>query len=128
MMPAMPESPRARSALKWWHDYQLMKSCVNSVVYNLKADLAKLVYEVGIAEQEQGFCGHIPEEVKKRIKRARLNLWHSVQRMKWLEGDGEKVAWIKVKYGKGPRPNYRWVVIDDAYHIEMLHKTLLPDE
>ena len=46
--------------------------------------------------------------------------------MKWLQGDGEKVAWIKVKYG--PRPNYRWVLIDDADHIEMLHKTLLPDE
>ena len=114
--------------MKWWHDCQLIKDCVKSVVYNLKTALAKLEYEIDIAEQEQGCSGHTDEEVKKRIKSARANLWHSVQRMKWLEADGGKVAWVRVKSGKGPRPNYRWVQIDDADHIELIRTSLLPDE
>ena len=128
MMPVMPESPHARSMLKLGYDGQLINDCVKSIVYHLKTNLAKLEYELDIAEQEQGCSGHTDEEVKKRIKNARANLWHSVQRMKWLEADGGKVAWVRVKSGKGPRPNYRWVQIDDADHIELIRTSLLPDE
>ena len=101
----MVMEPDLRAAIrsKAYQEAGLMKACVRSVVYHLKTNLAKLEYETDIAEQEQGCCGHT-EEVKNRIKRAEANLWHSVQRMKWLEGDGEKVAWIKVKEGKGPPP------------------------
>ena len=47
-----------------------MKACVRSVVYHLKTDLAKLEYEIDIAEQEQEspWEGH-SEEIKKIIKR-----------------------------------------------------------
>ena len=64
---------KVASMLKWWQDSELIRDCVKSVVYNLKTDLAKLEYELDIAEQEQGCCGHT-EEIKKRIKRARVTL------------------------------------------------------
>ena len=81
------------------------------------------------AEEEMGCCGHYPtEETEKMVKKSERKLWYSVQPMKWLQGDGEKEAWIEVKERDGPRQTYRWIRIDEPHHVRLLQKVLLPEE
>ena len=106
-----------------FHQTKLLKACVRSVVYNLKKDLEKLDDVLYWEEEDAGCCGRAFSETEERVTQAQRQLWYSVQRMKWLQGDGISVAWIRVKQGR----IFFWVRIDDPEHLRLLH-LWLPSE
>ena len=112
-----------------YRDAGLMKACVRSVVYHLKNAIVQVEHWEDIAEKEIGCgCPFASDETEKMVKQSERKLWYSVQPMKWLQGDGEKEAWIEVKERKGPRQTYRWIRIDEPHHVRLLQTVLLPEE
>ena len=115
--------------MKRYEETELLKACVRSVVCHLKTAIVEVEDWVDTAEEEMGCCGHFAtEETEKMVKKSERKLWYSVQPMKWLQGDGEKEAWIEVKEREGPRQTYRWTRIDEPHHVRLLQTVLLPEE
>ena len=79
---------------------KLLKACVRSVVYHLRKDLEKLDDVLYWEEEDAGCCGRALSETGEKVTQAQRQLWYSVQRMKWLQGNGTSVAWIRVKQGR----------------------------
>ena len=94
---------------KLYQEYKLLEACVRSVVYHLKNDLEKLYAETKSSHVWYETAGFYNWKLTGKVTMAENNLWYSVIRMKWLQGDGVKMSWIKVKEGEDPCPDYRWI-------------------
>jgi hypothetical protein len=125
----MDPARRAAALLKRYEETALLKDSVRSVVYHLKNAIVQVEHWEDIAEEEIGCgCPFASDETEKMVKESERKLWYSVQPMKWLQGDGEKEAWIEVKEREGPRQTYRWIRIDEPHHVRLLQTVLLPEE
>ena len=112
-------------------EVNLLKACVRSIVYRLKTDVETLHAVTKWSHELYAKLGFITwMNCLEQVKRAENQLWYSVDRMKWLQGDGRTISWIKVKqvargiYPEQPMIEYRWVRIEQAYLLRFIQQRL----
>ena len=107
----------------------LLKACVRSIVYRLKTDVETLHAATKWSHEMYAKIGFISwDSCLEQVKMAESQLWYSVHRMKWLQGDGVTMSWIKVKEWTPQGMDYRWIRIDEPHHVRLIQKVLLPEE
>ena len=103
---------------------KLVTDCVRSIAYHLKTDIEKLEDDIDKQLEEEGTAGTASRATKVNVKTSECQLYWSTIRMKHLLGctltGGRLRSWIRVKEGN----NYKWVIIDQANHLLLIHTTL----
>ena len=91
---------------------KLLKDCANSAAYHLHKNLKALdeIDDIQVDEKRKSPDGGTASKATmEKVRKAQDQVWHAVIRFKWAQGDGEYVAWIKVKQAGDKSPTFRWV-------------------
>ena len=103
---------------------KLVRDCVKSVVYHLRTDIENLDDEKDKQLEEELAAGTASEATKFKVRTAEWQVYWSTIRMKHLLGctltGGGLRSWIRVADGD----DYKWVVIDEASLLLLIHTTL----
>ena len=123
-----PEHPALLLDETLYHEKELLKACVRSVVYHLNQALEKWQEEMIRVEFEDATKAEGPSwKPWKKSEKAKKLLLHCVERYKCLlaEGTFGRVAWIRVKQ-RNPDGffNFRWIMVDDVLHLRFLDEFL----
>ena len=103
---------------------KLVTDCVRSIAYHLKTDIEKLEDDIDKQLEEEGTAGTASLATNIKVRTAEWQLYWSTIRMKHLLGctltGGGLRSWIRVADGD----DYKWVVIDQASLLLLIHTTL----
>ena len=122
-----PEDPAALADLRQHEATELLIACTRSVVYHLRQAIKNLHDETDREDLEEDRFKEASWKTKQKVKKAETQLWHCVQRFKWMLGDGtfDRVAWFRVKEMNPDGVEvFRWAMVDDAHHLRFLEEFL----
>ena len=123
-----PEHPASLLDERLYHEKELLKACVRSVVYHVNQALEKWHEDTFRYNFEDMTKAEGPSwKTMEKVRKAKNLLWHCVERYKCLLADGTfgRVAWIRVKQ-RNPDGffNFRWIMVDDVLHLRFLEEFL----